>query len=696
MEEEIVRSVLKVNGFSKLNPVQNMAVDRGLLSGKNMVIFSPTASGKTICAELVGLRSFYEGRKMVYMVPLVSLALEKYEDFKRKYSKIGVKVAISVGDYDSDDPWLKDYDWIVVSNEKMDSLIRHRANWINDIGVVVIDEIHLLNQFDRGPTLEIVITLLRKMLKAQFIALSATIKNVEEIAGWLGADKVVSDWRPVKLYKGIAFPYEINFDSKKYDLDEIPLEVGILKDTLRRGKQVLYFVSTRRSAESPAEKMKKIVVGFLKNEEKEELEKLGRKIEEVLETPTTQCLKLGECVRKGVAFHHSGLLYEQRKLVENGFRNGLIKTIVATPTLAYGVNLPSFRVVIRDVKRFHPGLGSIFIPILEVQQMMGRCGRPQYDDFGEGIIIARSRENGEELKERYIYGEPEEIESKLMNEVSLRFHVLSLISSGFATSFKNLCDFFSKTFYFYQFPSEYGLIEELENCVKMLESWGFVRSNGRLKPTSIGKRVSELYIDPYTARIMVDFLKGNDDLTDISIIYTICRSTEMEPLLNVTRNEIDKIERISLKDGFLRRRIPDEWDFEYEKFVRTVKTSLMFLGWIEEKTEEEIMKDFGVTPGDFYGRRQIAEWLLYSFSEIAKLLGLKDSVERLNLLRLRMKYGVRKELLRLVKLKDVGRVRARKLYNMGIKDVSEIKRLGLLRLERVFGPKIARKIWEQV
>ncbi len=198
--------------ITKLRPAQEKSIKNGLLEGKNLLVCTPTASGKTLIAELAALKSIIEGRgKTVYIVPLKALASEKYKDFKRKYDKIA-KIALSIGDIDSADPFLVDYDLIVTTSEKFDSLIRHHASWLTNIATVVVDEIHLLNDPERGPTLEILLTILKQLLKnAQIIALSATIGNPEEFAEWLNAGLVVDEWRPVKLHKGIYYEGNIEF-----------------------------------------------------------------------------------------------------------------------------------------------------------------------------------------------------------------------------------------------------------------------------------------------------------------------------------------------------------------------------------------------------------------------------------------------------------------------------------------------------
>lgn len=198
--------------ITELRPSQEKAVKAGLLEGKSLLICTPTASGKTLIAELASLTAILSRQsKAVYIVPLKSLATEKYKDFKKRYGAF-IKVALSIGDIDSAETYLSDYDLIICTSEKLDSLLRHRSPWISLVSVVVVDEIHLLNDPGRGPTLEILITMLRQILKkVQIIALSATIGNPKELAKWLAAELVMDTWRPVKLHQGIYFDGKIEF-----------------------------------------------------------------------------------------------------------------------------------------------------------------------------------------------------------------------------------------------------------------------------------------------------------------------------------------------------------------------------------------------------------------------------------------------------------------------------------------------------
>ncbi|MFH1505566.1 MAG: DEAD/DEAH box helicase [archaeon] len=205
-----IYSELKKRGFKELRPCQVKSINNGLFDDKNLLVCTPTASGKTLVAELAILNAIYHDKgKAVYIVPLRALASEKFKEFKKHYD---FNIAKSTGDLDSSDFYLQKYDLIITTSEKFDSLIRHKTPWLSDVKVVIIDEIHLLNDASRGPTLEVLITILRKILpKLQLVALSATIGNPAELAKWLDAKLIIDNWRPVRLDKGVYLDGKIEF-----------------------------------------------------------------------------------------------------------------------------------------------------------------------------------------------------------------------------------------------------------------------------------------------------------------------------------------------------------------------------------------------------------------------------------------------------------------------------------------------------
>ncbi len=686
-DKEIVQIILEKNGFSDLNPVQKEAINTGLFQNKNLVIAAPTSSGKTLIAELALVNTVLNKRKkVVYLSPLVALAREKYQEFKNKYHNLGIKVALSVGNYDSDDQWLAHYHALITSYEKMDSLLRHQPPWLNEIGLIIVDEIHTLNDVSRGPTLEILLTILKENLHhLQILALSATIKNAEDLADWLKAQVVFSTYRPTPLYRGIAYQNEIDFpDFKKYSLNpNLPFEEAIVEDTLMMKKQMIFFLSSRRNTESLAKRLTKFIPFFLTAEEKEKLKELALKIETVLEQPTEQCQKLAECVKKGVSFYHSGLLFQQKEMIEEAYRKKLIKVITSTTALAIGINLPNFRAVIRDTKRYLAGLGSVYLPAIEVEQMFGRSGRPAYDQWGEGILYARYQQELKELTDLYLQGAMEEISSKIESENSLRLHLLSLIANRFCQTKESIYQFLQKTFFGFKYDVSF-LKEKTEEVLEKLKEWNFIYQKQNLDgeeiiaTTTLGKRVSQLYLDPLTAHILIDNLLSLDKekILPFTFFCLLAQTQELKPSPNLLVDDVETIEKQILKnkEKFFFD-IPDEFEDEYEEFLKEAKLATIFYFWINEAQDEYLFQNFKISPGDLRSRLEISDWLLYSIVELSKLIDIDKEIRKfLKQLRVRMKYGVKEELLELVKLKGIGRVRARALFNAGIKTMADVKK----------------------
>ncbi|MGC8628988.1 MAG: DEAD/DEAH box helicase [Candidatus Micrarchaeia archaeon] len=681
-------------GITVLTPPQEDAVRKGLVFGNNIVVASPTASGKTFIAEIAMLRAvLHDFKKAIYVAPMRALVSEKYEEMKKAYPFL--KIAISIGDLDSLDPWLASYDIIFVSTEKLDSLIRHGVDWLEQVGVIVFDEVHMLDDASRGPTLDILITKLKILCRhAQFIALSATIGNADELARWFNAKLVESDYRPVKLEKGVAYNGQAYFEDKEVVLNgtsSIP-EIRILQDTLSMGKQALFFYATKKHAESGAERFAEIVEKVLTKEEKEKLKEVSDEILHALSRPTAQCEKLAKLVERGVAFHHSGLVNEQRYAVEHAFKSNLIKVICSTTTLGLGVNLPAHTVVVRDTSRYSEDEGASKLGVNEVVQLFGRAGRPAYDKEGRALLIAKSRYEISDLFQRYINAPLDPISSKLGVLPVLRTHVLAFVATEMFRTKEAIADFLSGTFYGFQFGNSGLLYDMSGSIIDTLADWGFVRKLGSAyEATKLGKRVSELYIDPLTAKWVIDVLPHVHD--DLGVLFMISNTLEMRPYVKST----DEAEMALSDYIYLLKNagINFEEEMPFYDPVRPMSTALMLNDWISEVHERDITEKYATTPGSLFTKITNADWLLYSSIELAKLLGL--SVAKLHEMRVRVKYGVKKELLDLIRLEQVGRVRARQMYNNGIKRVADLRKEGSEeKIAKLFGSEIAKKILEQL
>jgi helicase len=700
IKQEFVEK-LKEEKITELYPPQADVVRKNLLKEKNLVVAMPTAAGKTLIATLAMIEKLSKQKgKIIYIVPLVALANEKYEYYKSFFGGKH-KVAISVGDLDSADPWLNDYDIIICTTEKLDSLIRHGVNWISEISLIIADEVHLINDPSRGPTLEILLTLLRELApRAQIFALSATIRNAKDIADWINANLLFSDFRPVKLYEGIGYNSKISFYGRNdVELTNLETDAAIVDNTLKMKKQCLIFVSTRKNAEKAAEKLQKIVKSNLGRNEAFQLETISNEIENVLEIPTRQCKKLASIAKNGVVFHHAGLLGKQRRIIEDNFKKGIIKTIVATPTLALGVNLPAFRVVIKDAKRFYSGIGAVYIPVLEYKQMTGRAGRPQYDEYGESILIAKSEDEARDLTDHFILGDTENITSKLAVEPILRMHTLALVANDFKKTEDGLLEFFTNTFYGFQYGDIYLIEEKILDILDKLSEWGFIsRKGGKINATKLGKRVSELYIDPLTAHNFIVALDEKQRKIDaFSFLQLVSNTIEMRPLLTVRSSEfVDINEVLAKKERNILQKIPEEYDLEFDDFLKSIKTAMMFEDWIDEKTEDEILVKYHVAPGELRSRLENADWLIYALHEISQLLAKKELLRELNKTRIRLSYGIREELIPLIRLKQVGRVRARKIFNANIKTIDDLRKIPAERLAKIVGPSVAGIIKNQL
>ena len=726
--------IFKSEGIDDLYPPQEQAVNAGVLDGRSIVLETPTASGKTLTAELAIAKALEEGKRAVYVVPLRALAYEKYLEFK-KYESLGFRVHLEMGDLDSSKFYKVDFDILVATAEKCDSILRVRPDFFAGTGILVMDEIHMITT-DRGPVYEILVSKFKKLFPGvQVIALSATIGNARELSDWLSAKLVNSVWRPVKLTETIA-----TGDKP----DEMQKAV---KKSISGGGQVLIFVNSRRSTESVAEKLAPPVKTMIKSD-KESLDNLNNISEEVLNalsTPTKQCERLSKCVKSGTSFHHAGITTKQRILIEDAFKKDLVKVIVATPTLAAGVNLPSRTVIIRDLMMYSKHGRMEYIPVLEYKQMIGRAGRPKYDSFGEAVIVAKNDDEKEFIIKNYINGKPEPIYSQLGLMPVLRFHVLAAVASDFARTRESLAGFFRSTFFGYQYAlekasagfdyeneddgdndddnyadsadfggfrtaSEYKSgnksinksMNKFENkihkIIDELKDWKFIQEiKNVLLPTNIGKRISELYIDPQTARDYITIMQlaeENDHFPALGLLEMLCDAIEM-PLLYINRNDEAVLwSQAAASEHELLRKI-DSFGSD-TTFLERFKTACVFNKWISEVSESDIMDEFNVAPGLLNQKIQVAIWLCYSASELSDIMSLNNTKREMKKLEIRIRHGIKEELIPLVNIKGIGRVRARKLFNAGFEAPKDLREADVEILGKLIGKKVAENVKEEI
>ncbi|MEA3280947.1 MAG: ATP-dependent DNA helicase [Euryarchaeota archaeon] len=683
-------------GITELYPPQAEAVDKGLLDGTNILAAIPTASGKTLLSELAMLSAIRSGGKALYIVPLRALASEKYDQFS-KFREIGVKVGISSGDFDSREGYLGDNDIIVATSEKADSLLRNETHWIHDLTTLVVDEIHLLDSPDRGPTLEVTIAKLRRIIPhLHIIALSATVGNANEIADWLDAGCVRSEWRPVDLREGVYLDETIHFLGRKgadLQVSRAGPVIALVNDTLRDGGQCLVFDSSRRNAVSTALHVSRALKPP-DNPDDPDPNDLIDLANTVRESETDAAQKLADCIEHGVAFHHAGLISEHRRIVEDGFRSNRIKVIACTPTLAFGLNLPARRVIIKSYRRYDPNYGMQPIPILEYKQMAGRAGRPHLDPSGECVLIAKSYPEMESLLENYIESDPEPIHSKLGTESALRSHILSAISGMFATTRGELMDFLELTFFAAQQETSY-LRDIVENVLDFLSKNEMITKAGEsLDPTPLGRLVSRLYLDPQGASTIIDGLRSRDDASDLTLLHLICRTPDIRKLY-LRKSDYGWIRNLvsTMQKEFTYA--PDVFDTGYEWFLSEVKTAAVLLDWTSEVQDKAIETKFGIGGGDIRGIADTAQWIMYATARLSGHIGTPHT-KRAGDLTECLKYGVKPKLLSLVAIRGVGRVRARQLYDAGYATPESLLAAGDVRVGKIVGPKVAQNVIKEI
>lgn len=690
-----VRRILEADGISSLFPPQAAAVEP-VLAGRSLLLACPTASGKSLVAYLALLRAAEAHRTGLYLVPLRALAYEKAEELA-KFEELGIKVGISIGDFDLPADRLDRLDILVATSEKADGLLRRGHPWLDRLGVVVADEVHLMRDPDRGPTLEVSLTRLRRRYPdLQIVALSATVGNSEELARWLEADHIASSFRPVPLKLGVYYDGRVTFTDLSTREIPPPGEAvpRLVRTVVDEGGQALVFVNSRRASEQLAETLAPTVRRLLKDEDRARAELAVGELATVSDEETEGVRRLSGLLPHGVAFHNASLTNPERRVVERAFRDRALKVLVATPTLAAGINLPARRVIVRDTSRYDDRLGmQAPIPVLEVQQMLGRAGRPRYDPAGEALVLARSPDEEERILDRYLSAPPEAVESRLAAEPALRMHLLALVASGAVTGDDDLRSFFAATFYGHTLP-----LDELERKVAsvrdFLTEYEFLERGTALRATRFGSLTSELYLDPLSAIILREVLsRAPLGVGAFPLLAAIASTPDLPPLFLRRGEEADLLTRYTDEAEELLVK-PEEppLELDLETFLATIKTATVLEAWTNEVPILELTRQFGLGAGDLRTKVEDAEWLLFAAGRLAVTFQRRLG-RPLDDLSLRVRYGVKEELLDLVRLRGIGRVRARMLFRSGYPDREALRQAPIDRIEQALR---SRKLAEMV
>lgn len=665
--------------IKEFNPAQKAVIESGYLEDKsNYIISIPTASGKTVLGILPALKTILNGGKAIYAAPLLSIQNEKVKEFKA-FEEHGIKV----GKHPSNS------DLSVMVFESFDALTRFSWNVLREVDTLIIDEFHMIGEYSRGPTLESAITRAKIINPSlRIIALSATLKNIDEIEQWLDGKTVEHNYRPVPLNKEVLDAEMFNTKNKN---DVI---VKIVEKAIEDNSQALSFVSTRRFTESLATYVAKKIDKKTTKEQKQKFKQVADKLLEVPKKkgslPTTTCLKLAEAAEKGVVFHHAGLFNEQKEIIEDEFRKGNILMITATPSLMYGVNLPSKYVVIRDHTRWTSN-GPASIPVFDYEQMSGRAGRPQYDDVGYSYLVAKTMDEAFDLEARYVNGEIELTNSKLIdNKDAIYKQIIAQIASSLSKNLDDLNDFFGKTLYGFQMknnPSmsmfaQDSLNWELESALEFLLQNGIIRATPEgLKTTDFGNLIAKSNYTVETAVKIKEYVSTMEKLNPAEMIYALAETPDL-PLISFKGRKSKDPVRDKLSECGL---------FAVD-IGNPEATAVSLIEWIDERNEYEIENAYNVYSASTRRSAYEASRLVKFAKNTLEVLGNYSNLKDMDYLSARLYYGVKEDIIPLVVgVKRLGRKRARLLMKTFGDNLSEASEKELQKVEGI-GSKLAGKV----
>jgi replicative superfamily II helicase len=651
-------------GFEEFNRMQREALPAILERDENVVAAAPTASGKTALAELAICETLRDDGTALFIAPLRALTNEKEAEWER-FEELGYSVYVVTGERDLNPRRAERADILVMTPEKTDSATRKhesaRYDFINDVDCCVIDEVHLLDSDKRGAVLEVTVSRLRRICDPRVVALSATMPNVDDVAEWLDAPPETTfqfgdEYRPVDLETGVkTYTHGDNSFADKYR--RLYRALDLAEPHIREEGQSLVFVSSRQDTVMAAKKARDEV-----GERDLEMGARGdydfHNAAKELDNDT-----LRHSVVDGVAFHHAGLSKNDKDRVERWFKEGKIQLLFSTSTLAWGVNLPARCVVIRDTKHHDPLEGEVDISPLDVLQMLGRAGRPGYDDVGYGWVVC---DRSDADKYRKLLREGKAIESRLAEDIDS--HLNAEIALGTISGLDDVMSWLETTFYYVRAgtkPDAYdfeGVRDRVRGTLDSLVDRGFVETDERLgiEATTIGRLASKYYLRMETAERFAT-LAERESIDEHGVLRTVAAAAEFDSASSRS-SEADAVDRV-LSDV----------DTSLEGGNRKVLAILRAA--VRGAVPSDLRSDAWII-------KQNALRLLAALREFADAVAGPRAANLVRRVEARVEHGVKREAVGLTAIEGVGEGRAESLSAGGLTTPADVVAAGADRLTR--------------
>ena len=663
--EDVLPAFADAFPFESFNRMQSEALPAIVERDDNVVVSAPTASGKTALAEAAICRALDAGGTALFLAPLRALTNEKESEWER-FESLGYSVYVVTGERDLTPRRAERADILVMTPEKADSATRKhdspRYSFMTDIDCCVIDEVHLLDSDRRGAVLEVTISRLRRLCAPRIVALSATMRNVSDVAEWLDAPADCTfafgeSYRPVPLSATVeTYAHGDNAFADKYR--RLYRALDLAQPHIDDGGQALVFVASRQDTVRAAEKARDELP-----ERDVEISSRGdydfHTDAQALENDT-----LRQSVVDGVGFHHAGLAKEDKDRVEDWFKQGKIQLLFSTSTLAWGVNLPARCVVIRDTKLHDPLEGEVDMSPLDILQMLGRAGRPGYDDAGYAHVIC---DGADADKYRRLLADGKPIESRLAEELDT--HLNAEIALGVVDDIEDVMSWLETTFYYTraesapdQYDDSASLRDRVSATLQRLVEGGFVDQSGlEIEPTALGRLTSQFYLRLDTAEAFYALCERANDgetaaLDEAAALRTVADAAEFDSV-SARRDERETFGAVLGGEG-------EALDPGNRKVLAILRAGMS-----------------GTTPGEL----QSDAWVIRR-NGLRFLAALRAFCERFaaprdaNLVRrieARVEHGVSSEAVGLTAIGGVGAGRAQKLAREGLTDPGDVRAAGI-------------------